>query len=177
MGFFLTKTDTKKNMWVCATLLFFFAEYLAHSVQHATQPGVCCNTPAVTLHTFKCACACLVAVLFFVPTVTQLALTVSVLCSAALRAPHITHELNARGFVVRKDLQESVDLHIKNPVHSIGLTSLFWDAVFNTRHPSLPSFDWFSSSAALSLIPGLSAIDVSEPANNLYSNLKLVWNR
>lgn len=164
-------------MWVCATLLFLFAEYVAHSVQHATQPVVCCSVPTVTLETFKRGCACLAVVLFFVPTFSQLALTVAVACSMALRAPQVTHELGARGFMLRKDLEVSVDLHSKNPVHSLGLTSLFWDAVFNTLHPKLPAFDWFSASGVSSLIPGLSAIDASEPAKTLYSNFKEVLNR
>ena len=154
-------------LFIVGTLLFLLAEYVLHKLEH-TRNSECATFAVKNAELgFKKVWASLLATLalfFAVRTLTQLALSVLVLSSVVLQSEQTVQFLELKGLRVRFSLRENRLVHSRHACQTetcfaLGRTSVFWDWVFNTRHPSCAKLTFLE--AALSALPGLCSFELN----------------
>ena len=165
-------------LFVVGTVLFLLAEYVLHKLEH-TRNRECATyavkSPEVGAFKVCAASAALFLLLVLVGTLTQLALSVLVMSSVVLQSPQKVHFLELHGLRVRFSLRENRLVHSREAesCFAMGRTSVFWDFVLNTRHPSCAKLTLFE--LALSALPGLCSFELNtsymkcKAHRNLYS--------
>ena len=140
-------------MWIISSLLFSLVEYLAHVGNHTTSASC---TSVIPFRHAQLACVGLAVLFAVVPTMSQLIVSVSILCSILVRMP------NLKFVRVRADLQESLDGHAEGsrnrPIYGWGRTTLLWDYMFNTLHPK---FVLSNKALVCAALPGFSTFSVN----------------